>query len=160
MGNIAEHELWSGDTRPLSDDEGMSYEDLVNLREHRLKQMAIGNPDTELYTYRNGVNYIKEDIDESMSQPSFIRPNDHIITKTGEFKSIKKFKELRRSMTFNDPNSIMHKAKHYGATNIPRCILMKVLEHYQRDHLELEQIWEAYYALLHDQAIEALEKED
>lgn len=73
-----------------------------------------------------------------------------------KFEETQELRRIRRSLTMRDSQGMINQAMHYGGTNIPRQIIMNFVEHYQRDHIELEQIWEAYQALLHDQALEAL----
>ena len=102
MGNIAEHGSGFGDTRLPSDDE--DYGEYVTQPK-----------DQGQYTYRNGVNYVKNE--------------DYSIEK-------------------------------YGSSNIPKSVLMKYFNHYQRDNVELERIWEAYQSLLVQQAIEALQSDE
>ena len=70
MGNIAEHGGWSGDTRLPSDDEELSYQEYASLQER--KAMMMQGDQAHMFTYRNGVNYLK-DHDESMSAANLSR---------------------------------------------------------------------------------------
>ena len=63
MGNIAEHGGF-GDTRVPSDDEELSAVDYRTVQELRFKQLK----DEHQFTYRNGVNYIREDAESEASR--------------------------------------------------------------------------------------------
>lgn len=69
MGNVAMNELggWSGDTRVPGDNDELSQNEIMRLQEH-FSVSAIPPKQAQLFTYRDGVNYMREENDIIGSQ--------------------------------------------------------------------------------------------
>lgn len=108
-----------------------------------------------MFTYRDGVNYMREEGDINTASGSAIgskllsprtfeiqekKSNNNMIASTNELTQRRL--QGQKAMTCNRPSTrmLMLQQRHqkYGTTSVPRCILRQFIEEYQRDNIELE----------------------
>ena len=157
MGNVAMNELggWSGDTRVPGDNDELSQNEIMRLRD-AFNVASVPTKQAQMFTYRDGVNYMREEDDvvgshSRMHSPRFAAAKDsrslvmdysntnkyphgsmHEKDLTQRRGTGLKTKTLEAASSRPSTRMLMQHQRHqkYGTTSIPRTILRRFIEEY------------------------------